>query len=342
MLCVSCANAQTRKASPTPTPSEEPILTPLKDTERALDLQSIVANQPDFIADEVFFYGEGFGGFSAKSRVARKGNRYFVDTGYVKVITESGKAIRLNDASKTFEETPIRTELILGNGHPINSQDLASQKGVKFIALGTQIIDGHKCLKIEAKLDGQDSQVFLYAAEDLKYLIIAAQVLNPPRGSIQRLQNISLEVPSQLVEIPPDYKPLPKYKWTLVESAKVTYEGKPKKDSSVFRSENGEQLFVTVYEPHPVSGALLAWHYLVFLKEQTVEIGFQGMLITKSGDVVWRTKEKEAFSSGNEMPDKDSYPCDGKKCPKTIIGTNFVQFPSVYFEDRKSIVKVLW
>ena len=95
MLCVNCANAQTRKASPTPTPSEEPILSPLTEAERAFDLQNIVANQPDFVADEVFFYGEGFGGFSAKSRVARKGNRYFVDTGYVKIITESGKAIRL-------------------------------------------------------------------------------------------------------------------------------------------------------------------------------------------------------------------------------------------------------
>ena len=231
---------------------------------------------------------------------------------------------------------------MLGNGHPINPQELVSQKGVKFIALGTQIIDGHKCLKIEAKLEGQDLQVFLYAAEDLKYLIVAAQVLNPPRGSIQRLQNISLEVPSGLVEIPSDYRTVPKYKWTLVESAKVIYEGKPKKDASVFRSEDGNQLFVTLYEPHPNSGLPLAWHYLVYLKEQTVEIGYQGLLIAKNGDFAWQTKDKEATSSGENKPDKDSYPCEGKKCPKTIIGTNFVQFPSVYFEDRKSIVKVAW
>jgi len=231
---------------------------------------------------------------------------------------------------------------VLGNGRPLNPQMLASQKGISFIALGTQTIDGHKCLKIEAKLDGQNSQVFLYAAEDLKHLIIAAQVMNPPRSSVQKLQNISLEVPSQLVEIPPAYKPLPKHKWVRVDLAKVSYDGKPQKNYSVFRSEDGNQLFVTLYEPHPNSGSPLAWHYLVYRKEQTVEIGFQGLLITSKGDFAWDTNEKEAVSNGDNTPDKDSYPCKGRKCPKTIVGADFVQFPSVYYEDRKSIVRVTW
>ena len=342
LLCIGYVTAQTRRPSSMTKPSDEPPIMPLSEAERALDLPGIVANQPDFVADESFFYNEGFGGFGAKRHVARKGNRYFIDTGFVKIIVESDKEIRLNDASKTFEETPIRNQLVLSNGRPINPQMLASQNGVKFIALGTQFIDGHKCLKIEAKLNEQDVQVFLYAAEDLKYLIIAAQVLNPPRSSVQKLQNISLEVPSQLAEIPPDYKPLPKYKWMRIDSAEVFYDGKLQKDYSVFRSEDGNQLFVTLYEPHPNSGLPLPWHYLVYLKEQTVEVGYQGLLITKNGDFAWQTKEKEASSSGEDKPDKDHYPCDGQRCTKTIVGTNFVQFPSVYFEDRKSIVKVTW
>ncbi len=91
MLCIGSSNAQSRKSSPTPKPSDEPILTPITDAERALDLQSIVANQPDFVADESFFYNEGFGGFGAKRHVARKGNRYFIDTGFVKIIVEPNK-----------------------------------------------------------------------------------------------------------------------------------------------------------------------------------------------------------------------------------------------------------
>ena len=177
--------------------------------------------------------------------MARKGNRCLVDTGYVKVITEPGKAIRLNDGNKTYEETPVSNEFVLGNGRPIVVQELASQKGIKYVGLGTQMIDGHKCIKIEAKLTGHNEQVFLYAAEDLKYLVIMAQVLNP-RGAIQRLQQISLDVPDALVEIPLDYRPLQKHRWTRVDSAKVTYDRKSPKGYSVFRSDNGNQLFITL------------------------------------------------------------------------------------------------
>ena len=342
LLRIAGANAQIRKANPNTTTPAEPALMALTEAERALDLKSILANQPDFVADELFFYGEGFGGFSDKRRVARKGNRYFVDTGYVKVITEPGKEIRLNDKNKTFEEAPIGSEFALGDGHSIDPQILASQKGATFTALGTQPIDGHKCIKIEAKIPDQTAQVFLYIAEDLKYLVVAAQVLDPPRGAIQRLQNISLDVPAGLVEIPPNYRPLPKHKWSRVDSANVSYDGKPGKDYSVFRSDDGNQLFITLYEPHPDTGAPLPWHYLVFLKEQTVKIGFQGLLITSDGKLAWDTKAKEAFSAGDNKPDRDHYPCDWRRCPKTVVGTKLVQFPSVYFEDRKSMVRVTW
>jgi len=89
------------------TTQEEPPLGQLTDAERALDFRSIVANQPNFVAAEIFFYGEGFGGFSAKRHVARKGDRYSIDTGYVKVITDRVSEIRLNDGNKTFEQTPM-------------------------------------------------------------------------------------------------------------------------------------------------------------------------------------------------------------------------------------------
>jgi len=343
LLLASCVSvAQVRGPTPNPTPSDEPSLAPLTPTERALDLKSIVTNQPDFVADEVFFYGEGFGGFSAKRHIARKGNRCFVDTGYVKIITEPGKEIRLNDSNKTFEETPIGSEFVLDNGQPIDPQTLPSKDGVTFIALGTRLIDGHKCVKIQAKIPNQRAQVFLYAAEDLKYLIVAAQVLNPPRGAIQRLQNISLDVPDGLVEIPPNYSPLSKHKWLRVESAIVSYDGKPGKNARVFRSDDANELFVTLYEPHPATGLPLPWHYLVFLKGQTVEIAFQGMLITQDGKLAWDTNAREAFSNGDDKPSKGNYPCHVQKCPRTIVGTNFVQFPSVYYDDRKSTVRVTW
>ena len=341
LLCIGSVAAQVRKSNPSATP-EEPPLRPLTDGERALNLKSIVANQPDFVADEVFFYSEGFGGFSAKRRVARKGDSYFIDTGQVKVITKPGKEIRLYDGSETYEENTVSSEFVLRTDETIDPKLLASQNGATFQALGTQTIDGHQCVKIEATLPDQKVKVFLYAAEDLKYLVIAAQVLDPPRGAIQRLQNISLDVPAALVEIPPSYHPIPKHKWSRVGSAKISYDGKPAKNFSVFRSDDGNQLFVTLYEPHPATGLLLPWHYSVFLKEQTVQIGFQGMLVTQDGKLAWDPPATEAFSSGDNTPQSNSYPCQGSKCPKTIVGTNSVEFPSVYYDDRKSKVRVSW
>ena len=56
VLLVLFANgARVRKADQRPTNSDEPKLTPLTDKELALDLQSLMLNQPDFVADSWFF-----------------------------------------------------------------------------------------------------------------------------------------------------------------------------------------------------------------------------------------------------------------------------------------------
>lgn len=73
-----------------------------------------------------------------------------------------------------------------------------------------------------------------------------------------------------------------------------------------------------------------------------VEIGYQGMLLTQQGDFAWTTNETEAMSSGETRLKKDWSPCRSKGCPKPVVGVNFAEFPSVYYEDRKSVVRVSW
>ncbi|HLN98289.1 MAG TPA: hypothetical protein VK208_07480 [Pyrinomonadaceae bacterium] len=41
------------------------------------------------------------------------------------------------------------------------------------------------------------------------------------------------------------------------------------------------------------------WTYLVRPKEATVETAFQGLLVTRSGEYVWQTKDREAYSQTN-------------------------------------------
>lgn len=83
---------------------------------------------------------------------------------------------------------------------PINPQALAQENDVTFTALGTRVIDGHNCLKIEATRKGKPEKFYFYAARDLKNLVIVAQRIEPKRSTIQRLENISLEVADSLVQ----------------------------------------------------------------------------------------------------------------------------------------------
>jgi hypothetical protein len=59
-------------------------------------------------------------------------------------------------------------------------------------------------------------------ARDLGNLVIVIRTINPQKSMIQRLSNISLEVPNSLIAIPAEYKPIEHDHWTKVESAKVT------------------------------------------------------------------------------------------------------------------------
>ena len=63
--------------------------------------------------------------------------------------------------------------------------------------------------------------------------------------------------------------------------------------------------------------------------------------MTKDGDLASESKQDEAVSKGEQVPSNDA-PCEKKGCPKVIVTTNSVYFPSVYWDDRKAMVKVIW
>jgi hypothetical protein len=205
--------------------------------------------------------------------------------------------------------------------------------------LGTVQIDGHKCIKIEALEEGKPNQTYLYAATDLQNLVLVAQVLAPKSeavhslrfvASVQRLRNVSLEVPDNLVEIPPGFKPIEHDTWTKVESAKVTYNNRPSQDFGVFRAPGGE-LFIWVND------AYYPWHYLYRPQQKTVEIAFQGLLVNRSGTYIWRTTEGVAFSlTGYRRPDGstvDAHP---------VVKPNSIRFRSENYEQDNAMIEISW
>jgi hypothetical protein len=314
---------------------DEEVLAPLTEEERALDPRRIVAEQPDFVADLTFFYSESFGGFGGAERIARKGKRYRKESQFWLFIGVEGKpAARVSTETKLYDDMEPADDETAGGARPFDPRTLADERGVTFNSLGTTVIDGHKCLKIEAVRKDKSEKIYLYAALDLKNLIIVGQALDPPRGLVQRLGNVSLEVPDSLVEIPPDYKPIEHDRWTKVETARVTYKGRESKDFVVFRSPGGE-LFVWVGDaPYP-------WHYLVRPREGTAETAFQGLLVTRTGKYAWETNEREAFSDTSYRVRRRG-PYDNPENERAAVGPNSVKFRSNDYNKDHAMIEVRW
>jgi hypothetical protein len=224
---------QLARAAP-PLQQNEEALIPLTNEECSLNYRDMVANQPDFVADLTFFRSERFSGGGGSMRIARKSKRYREESQFWIFIGEEGKpAARVFEQAKTYDDLePERYERV-NTSEPFNPATLAQETGITFEALGTVTIDGHSCIKIKAFQSDKTAKIYLYVARDLKNLVIVAQVLDPPRSFVQRLKNISLEVPDSIVTIPPDYKPIEHDRWTKVETARITYKGRQSKDYGV-------------------------------------------------------------------------------------------------------------
>lgn len=311
--------------------AKEEILTPLTAAERSLDPREVIRNQPDFVADLTYFVNEGFGGHGGAQRLARKGNRYRQESEFWIFVGELGKpSARLFPQAKSYDDfEPSRGGS--ANSPPINPQELAKEDGVTFRALGTRVIDGHNCLKIEATRKGKPEKFYFYAALDLRNLVVVAQIVGRERSMVQRLGNISLEVPDELVQIPPDYKPIEHDRWVKVEDAKVTYGGKAAKDAVVFRAPGG-QLFMRIND----------WTYLVRPNEGTVEGVFQGLLVTRSGEFVWETKETEGFSTTNYRVPGPPSQWDTEEERRVVVKPNSVRFRSTDYERNRAMIEVRW
>ena len=167
-FCLVSAGAQNNEQTKK---TDEPVLIALTGEEKKINPRSVVENQPDFTAVQGYFSARSVSGFSAVSKVARKGSKYRVDTGFVVVITELNKpALRLNGNQTYEEEVGIRKPYVSATV-PLNPTDLLGFPDISFTALGTIELDGTKLLKIQAKSKEFEQEVFLYADLGKKNLL---------------------------------------------------------------------------------------------------------------------------------------------------------------------------
>src|SRR5688500_3575117 len=98
--------------------------------------------------------------------------------------------------ARLFPKAKVYDDYVLPHGGsldhpPIDAPALARENDVTFTALGTVAIDGHHCIKIEARRKTTQDKYFFYVARDLKNLAIVTQLSQPNRNTIQKLTNIS-------------------------------------------------------------------------------------------------------------------------------------------------------
>jgi hypothetical protein len=280
----------------TDAPTEPPLLQ-LNDAEKQIDLRKLIAGQPDFTAIENYFSARAISGFSLSNKVARKGRQYRVDTSVVVAITELSKPVLRLNGNRTYEEGVGAHHAFVSATSPLNPTDLLGFDDITFSAVGAIELNGARLIKIRATSKGFDQEVFLYADPSKKNLITIVQIIGNERRSVQRFEQVSFSVPDSLFDISA-YKAVPKFDWKKVPNAKVTLKGVLVEDGRVYR--HADYLFVHAAEFN---------HFFIDLKNQSAEtVFFQGLLVAKDGQYVWRTSENEAISIGelDNMIKKDS------------------------------------
>lgn len=174
-------------------------------------LRELLANQPDFVADEILFSAEKRGslGFASGHRLvfkrAKKDEYYRLDTGVVIVYTDAGNRSFKYDARRKKLELDTEPDAKEDWYEGANNPSFFSKKqGVKFEVVGTEKIQEHECTKIRATKEGavvkngETEEVYFYVAKDLKNLVLATEILLPNRRTSYVLTNISFDVPATL------------------------------------------------------------------------------------------------------------------------------------------------
>ena len=168
----------------------------------SLQLKAILTDQPDFLAEEIFteFEPRVHGGFSLRNKLAKKGDCYRSESdGSVFFFCMQKPTVYFNPRKKTIREVPSID--VKWYQHGSHVQMLVNEQSLTFEEIGTETIDSHDCRKIKVSRttsNANDPTVFLYAAKDLRNLIIVVEVNLSDRTNRYVLRNVTFEVPVEL------------------------------------------------------------------------------------------------------------------------------------------------
>jgi hypothetical protein len=187
--------------------------------------RDILVKQPDFVAEEHITSLKDSNDYSSDVyKVAKKGEYYRND--YPAIPTPT--IVRFNKYGEpTLCYYPFEKKFMPCvdiDEPPSNPPEwfwyisdaeiLAKYQNVRFEVIGAEVVDGHECIKIKATEINSESKkdeatVFLYAAKDLRNLVIKTEYFHPHstyKRTTYMLRNISFDVPDDLFEVLASYR----------------------------------------------------------------------------------------------------------------------------------------
>lgn len=212
-LAAACAPSPNSGNSATPQPAANTNPDEIPASFPPGSPQYMLANQPDFAADIKFVTGP----ISYDGKVVKRGESWRVELplpfpGGQKVKTVT--YIRANEPTlmvlpdrKQFVELPPADETSLVNPLKTTLREL-EKRGVTIEQVGKETVDGHPATKYRATRQGEDAEMFIWMADDLKNLVVKLEGRRENRNFGATWTNVSLDPPASEVSPPPD---LPSY-----------------------------------------------------------------------------------------------------------------------------------
>jgi len=165
----------------------------------------IALNQPDYRALVTVTTGP----LTYTGEVARKGDRWKVELpipplkNSVLYVRPGEPTILLLPETKRYVEFPADQAGSVVNPMALTLEGL-TKPGIKFEQVGTETIDGHSCAKFRATREGDDAEMMVFVAKDLKDLIVRidGRVENKTFNAVWK--NPTLEVSDSDVAPPAD------------------------------------------------------------------------------------------------------------------------------------------
>lgn len=171
-------------------------------------VQDLLAKQPDHKADVVVASDSS----QVKVKIAKKGDHYRVEGPLpgvgpsIAFLNLGGTSVVLFPDKKQYFEVSGADQQASFQG-PMTSviDTLLKRREAKFELVGDETVDGHPAAKYKVTVEGQEGEVRLFLAKDLKNLLIRIEQTISGKTFSLSMTNASLDVTDADVQPPADY-----------------------------------------------------------------------------------------------------------------------------------------